>query len=374
MLRRHRHAIAILLSLAALATAPVPLTAQQTPADTATVLLNAANQLDLEGRHDLAEELLRYIMRQYPGTPAAERAEQLLTGVRRAGELGAGRTGFIIWNTLFGTWLGVAIPAAFESESPQAYGAGILVGAAAGFFGSRQYASSVPITPGQGGLYWLSTVWMSWQAAGWFAVLSDGSQSEDVFKALAGGGLLGVGVGIGLTRKDIDNGTATLLRHAALWGTWYGLALGVLAGAEDDALLASTLVGGNVAILAGIPVAKVWQPNPGRVRLITAAGLAGGLAGLGIDLLIEVDDDKAAIGIPLMGSTVGLIAAAVMTSGSNPDRRGGPGDFSTALLTVGDRARFDMPLPMPTAIPSLTLDGRIRQRPGVQVRLFETHF
>ena len=374
MRRKCRQSLAIFFSLTALAITSVPLTAQQTPADTATVLLNAANQLDFEGRHDLAEELLRYIIRQYPGTSAAESARRLLTGVRRASEMGAGRTGFIIWNTLFGTWLGVAIPAAFESESPQAYGAGILAGAAAGFFGSRQYASSVPITPGQGGLYWLSTVWMSWQTAGWFAVLSDGSQSEDVFKALAGGGLLGVGVGIGLTRMDIDNGTATLLRHAALWGTWYGFGFGVLAGAEDDALLASTLVGGNVAIIAGIPMAKVWRPNPGRVRLITAAGLAGGLAGLGIDLLIEVDDDQSAIGIPLMGSTVGLIAAAVMTSRQSPDRTGAAGDFSTALLTVGERSRIDMPMPIPTAIPALTLDGRIRHRPGVQVRLFEAHF
>ncbi len=374
MPRRRRNTIAILLSLVALAITSVPLAAQQTPADTAAVLLNAANTLDFEGRHDLAEELLRYIMRQYPGTPAAERAEQLLTGVRRAGELGAGRSGFIIWNTLFGTWLGTAIPAAFESASPQAYGAGILAGASVGFFGSRKYASSVPITPGQGGLYWLSTVWMSWQAAGWFGVLSDGGQPEDVFKALAGGGLLGVGIGIGLTRTDIDNGTATLLRHAALWGTWYGFALGVLAGAEDDALLASTLMGGNVAIAAGIPVAKVWQPNPGGVRLITAAGLAGGLAGLGIDLLIEVDDDQTAVGIPLLGTTVGLIAAGVLISRPSPDRTDGPGDFSTALLTIGQHPQFDMPMPLPTAIPALTLDGRIRQRPGVQVRLFEAHF
>ena len=374
MPRRRGSIFAILVSLAVLAVTPVPLTAQQTPADTAEVLLNAANSLDLEGRHDLAEELLRYIIRQYPGTASAERAAQLLTGVRRAREMGAGRTGFIIWNTLFGTWLGVAIPAAFESESPQAYGAGILAGAAIGFFGSRKYASTVPITPGQGGLYWLSTVWMSWQATGWFAILSDGSQSEDVFKALAAGGLVGVGVGIGLTKADIDNGTATLLRHAALWGTWYGLALGVVAGAEDDALLASTLMGGNIAIGAGIPMAKVWQPNPGRVRLITAAGLAGGLAGVGIDLLIEVDDEQAAIAVPLLGSTVGLIAAGVMTSRSTSDRSDDAADFSTALLTIGERPRIDMPMPLPTAIPILTLDGRIRQRPGVQVRLFEAHF
>lgn len=374
MLRWKPWNVAILLALALLPIGADQLESQQTSADTAAVILNAANSLDLEGRHDLAEELLRYVIRRYPGTPAATRAQQLLTGVRRAQEMGAGRTGFIVWNTIFSTWLGVAIPAAFESESPQAYGAGIIAGASLGFFGSRAYASSVPITPGQGGLYWLSTVWLSWQAAGWFAVGSDGGQPEDVFKALTAGGLAGVGVGIGLTRTEIDNGTATLLRHAALWGTWYGAALGVLADAEDDALLSWTLLGGNVGIAAGVPLAKAWRPNPGRIRLTTAAGLAGGLVGLGVDLLVEVDDEKAAIGIPLMGTTVGLIAGAVLASRPRADHTETAGDFRSAMLTVGDRPSFDLPKPSPVAIPMLTPDGRIRSRPGVLVRLFEARF
>jgi hypothetical protein len=382
----------VVLFFFALVVTPRSSVAQESRADTAAVLLTVARDLSSAGQHDLAEELLRYIVRRFEGTPAAIEAETLLTGVRRAQALGSGRTGFIIWNTLFTTWLGLAIPAAFGADDASAYGAGLLVGAPLGFFASKTYARTTPLTAGQGGLYWLSTVWLSWQALGWREVLNIGDDelcfpdglggefcrenTPDTapWAALVAGGLAGVGAGIVLSRQDIDNGTASLLRHAAFWGTWYGVGLGVLTDATDESLLTWALLGGDAALLAGIPLAKAWQPSPGQVRLITAAGLAGGLAGVGLDLLLEVDDDQTAIAIPLVGTTVGLLGGALMGSRRSAAAADAASDFGTALVSLDGRLSVDLPWPLPTAIPSLLPDGRIRSQPGIQVKLFNARF
>ena len=194
---------------------------------------------------------------------------------------------------------------------------------------------------------------------------------------MLGGGGLGIDdailhdwVGI----QDIDNGTASLLRHAAFWGTWYGVALGVVAEAENDALFAWALLGGDAAIAAGIPLAKAWNPSPGRIRLITAAGLAGGLAGVGLDLLLEVDDDQTGVAIPLIGTTVGLIGGAMLGSDRSSRSAATTPDVRTALLNLDRRWSFDLPMPLPTAIPALMPDGRIRSKPGLQFRLFDARF
>lgn len=383
---RFRSALLLVFSIVASQLPPQRAVAQETPADTAAVLLAAATTLDREGKHDVAEELMRYVMRRYPETLAAADARRMLTGVRRAQELGAGRTGFVIWNTLFASWLGIAVPAALGADESAPYGVGLLVGAPLGFFASNAYARRHPLTLGQGALYQLSTGWLSWQALGWQQVFDIGEEcwsdpwgeycsGSDTapWTALVIGGLAGVGTGIFVTNWDVEDGTAALMRHGALWGTWYGLALGVLADAENDGLLAWTLLGGDIGLAAGLPVGRAWRPSAGQVRLVTAAGLAGGLVGGGVDLLLETDDEKTAIAIPLLGTTVGIIAGTLLVSG-RPDTDDGEFDTRSALLQIDGRATVGLPTPLPTAIPSLSEDGRVRHRPGVRVPLLHLSF
>jgi hypothetical protein len=192
--------------------------------------------------------------------------------------------------------------------------------------------------------------------------------------ALTIGGLAGVGTGLLLTNWDVEDGTAALMRHGAFWGTWYGVGLGVLADAEDDALLTWTLMGGNVAIAGAVPLAGAWRPSPGKVRLVTAAGLAGGLVGGGVDLLLEVDDEKAAIGIPLLGTTVGLIAGVALVSGSRGAEQERDVELQSALLDISGGVRLGLPTPRPSTLPALARDGRIRHRPAVDLRLLELSF
>ncbi|MDE2806363.1 MAG: hypothetical protein OXN18_14575 [Gemmatimonadota bacterium] len=127
--------------LAALAAPPSSVSAQVTSADSAAVLLATAAAFETEGERDIAEALYRHIARRFPGTPAAESALARLGGRTTAG----GETELRVWATTYGLWMGVAIPLALESEEPEAYGAGLLLGGPAGYLAAHQFVRSRPV-------------------------------------------------------------------------------------------------------------------------------------------------------------------------------------------------------------------------------------
>ncbi len=96
---------------------------------------------------------------------------------------------------------------------------------------------------------------------------------------------------------------------------------------------------------------------------------------MGLDLLFQVEDDKAAVAIPTVTATLGLIAGATLIR----DRERGPGEgtdgtFGSAFLSVGDGLRVGLPIPLPTAVPTLGQHGKRRLRPAFQIRLFNARF
>jgi hypothetical protein len=364
-----------------------PLQAQQTPADTAAVILEVARQLRLEGATTTAEELLDYIIQHYPDTPAAAQARELLAALLGTLEERDGRVEFIVWNTLFFTWLGLATPAALGADEPEPFGAGLLIGAPSGYLFSRVFVRNRPISSGQAGAYRLSTVWGTWQAIGWRAVLEIGNEescdpnscyskapTEAPWVAALVGGLAGMGTGLWLSNKHIPTGDMALVDHGALWGTWYGLALGIILDKENDALLTFTLLGGDAGLLAAIPAARAWRPTRGQVRLTSVAGLAGGVAGLGIVLLAQPEDENTAVAIPTATATLGLIVGALTVRGKGRRDAGSSPDFREALLNVGDDLSVGFPLPFAGTLPSLDEHGRRRLRPALSVNLLRARF
>lgn len=363
------------------------LEAQQTAADTAAVILDVARQLRIDGAMTTAEQLLEYIIQRYPGTPAAAQARELLAQLLGTLDERDGRVQFIVWNTLFFTWLGLATPAALGAEDPEPFGVGLLLGAPTGYLVSRAFVRNRPVSSGQAGAYALSTVWGTWQAIGWRAALDIGDEescyefgcysdtpTEAPWAAAVIGGLAGIGTGLWLTSKHIPTGDLALVDHGALWGTWYGLALGIILNKEDDTLLAFTLLGGDAGLLAAIPAARAWRPTRGQVRLASVAGLAGGVAGLGIDLIVQPEDGETAVAIPTVTATVGLIVGALTVRGKGrSDARSAP-DFREALLNVGDDITVGVPLPAPGALPSLDERGRRRLAPAISFNLLSARF
>ena len=194
--------------------------------------------------------------------------------------------------------------------------------------------------------------------------------------AMVVGGLAGIGVGWALAgTKDVLPGTATLISNSAFWGTWYGLALGRIADLRDDGLFTSMLIAGNAALLAAIPAAKAWQPTSSRVRLITAAGLAGGLAGLGIDLIANTDDDRVALAIPAATSALGLLVAAATTKQKRdldaPESDEAQGN---ALFQWRNGRKLTLAIPEPATFQIVDRAGKLRTMPGARLRLFAARF
>jgi len=386
-LRRLFPVLAVCFSLFSV---PDSLASQVSRADSAAVLLDAARELQVQGDDETTYRLLLFIARTYDGTPAARDAIMWLgtfSGEQRGAS--SGTAGLMVWNTLFGAWLGAAVPAAFGAESQTAYGAGLLIGAPLGFFGTRAFTNRYSVSSGQAITSAFGSIWGTWQTVGWRSVLNIGSQEtcdpsgdfcwedtpdEAPFTAAVVGGIAGIATG-GLIAavKNPTAGDATLVMWSSFWGTWYGVATGVLVGAEDDDLLTWSLVGGNVGLVASAFGTKAFSGSAGRVWMITSAGLAGGLAGVGIDLLASVDDTKAAVMVPALTSAAGLVAGALITR----DRSNAPdlGDPANALINLnGNDWGLAMPMPLPTVLYRVAPDGGTRPTIGVQVPVFVGRF
>ena len=97
------------------------LQAQTSRADSAAILLEATRRLELEGEYEAARELLDLIIRHFSGTPAATEAEQALVENNAQDHEKSGRSSLIVFNTLYGAFLGVAFPAAFGAELDAAH-------------------------------------------------------------------------------------------------------------------------------------------------------------------------------------------------------------------------------------------------------------
>jgi hypothetical protein len=343
--------------------------------------VSVATQLQAEGRLGLARTLLELVRERYPNTPAAAEAARLLGLMQQATEDESGRTELMVFGTTYGAALGIALPVAFQTEEAEAFGLGLIVGAPAGFLASRAYARSRSLSEGQASAIISGTLWGAWQSFGWMHVLDIGADEEcfqglpgegefcsesgpeahTVVSMMIGGSLIGMGVGTRLSQKNITNGTAATVNFGALWGSWFGTALGILADKTDDDLMTLALVGGNAGLVGGALGNSSWRLSESRARLISIAGVGGGLAGLGLLLIASPDDvGNEAVLVPLLGSIGGLALGAYWTR--NLDR-----DAMLDLKT----GRLGMQLP--TLHPALVDNGRKRV-PAMGLTLIQARF
>jgi hypothetical protein len=397
MRRRTALLLALLVSLSALpqperASAQVT-SSQVTPADSAEVLLDAASRFSSQGRHDVADALYRLIVERFPSTPAADVARLRLGAARAQGTAGSGRVELQVWSTLYGLWLGIAVPGALGAENSEPYGLGLLLGGPAGFFAGKQIAGSRDLTEGQARAITLGGTWGTWQGAGWAEVLDlgqeqvcrndgygrycydEGDSSEETFAAMILGGAAGIAAGAALSSRPISPGVATAVNFGSLWGTWFGFGLGYLADMDDDALLAATLLGGDAGLVVAALKAPEWNPSRSRARIVSIYGVIGALSGAGLDLLTRPDDDKVAVGIPLVGSIAGLALGVANTRGYDTmEPTGAATPPGGALLNFSDGSwSLGAPMPHPRV---LELDGPrgLVRRPALGLTLVNARF
>lgn len=372
------------LSVLGSVTAPAPASAQVSAADSAAVLLETARSFAASGDHDVARALYRFIVEHFPGTVQAEAARTALSTAPPPAA-GSGETELQVWSTLYGLFLGVAVPGALGADDSEPYGIGLLLGGPAGFITGRTVARRKNISVGQARAITLGGTWGAWQGFGWREVLDiegsldcdidfcSGSDGEETFAAMIIGSAVGLTTGALLARKEISDGTAAGANFGAMWGSWVGTAVGVLVDLEDDALLAAALIGGDAG-LAALAIGADdlgWSRN--RWRVVSIAGVLGGLGGLGIDLLVQPDDEKVAVGIPLVTSLLGM-AIGVHSTRDDPGAYESAGRGTGGLLGYRDGAfRLDDPTVAPLLLP---LDGPTGTtwKPALGVTLFRAVF
>ncbi len=380
--------VVFLLLATALAGRPSTSSAQVTRADSAAVLLTAAAAFEAQGKWEVAEALYQFISERFGDTPSGAEAWRILNLPPGERVTRSGRVELQVWSSLYGLWLGVAAPAAFGAEDPAPFGIGLLLGGPGGFLAGRSLARSRSLSEGQVRAITFGSLWGTWQGLGWAEVADWGVEevceldycyeedenSQEIFTAMIVGGLAGIATGALLGRKPIPSGVATTVSLGALWGTWFGLAGSVLAGLEGDDLLAGTLLGGDALLLATALMAPGWNLSRSRARLISIAGVIGGLGGAGLDLLIQPDDEKVAVGIPLATSVAGLVLGARMTRDYDRPARSVPGGMESGLLNLNGRdLSLGIPTPFPTALPSRG-PGAQAWRPALAVTLMHAEF
>jgi hypothetical protein len=283
-----------------------------------------------------------------------------------------GRVLLYVTQTLNGLWLGLAVPAMFNADDPTSYGLGLLLGAPTGILFARAVDTSQPVSLGRATAINWGGWWGWWNGLGIYA-MADNTDETDFFRNTTIGLVGGTAVGLVLARRPIAAGDASLVAHASVWGTWFGAVAAVLTDADDG--WPWVLGAGNAALLGAALATPKVDVSAGRVWVSTAVGIAGLVAGLGIDLIVQTDDDKTAILIPAITSGIGLATGMVLSRGLDRREARGPELLpEPTLLGVRDgRARLGLPFPQPAMVPRD--DGRTRRWvPGMRLTLFEwTH-
>lgn len=387
---RSPFALSLALTLA-VAMAPEAVDAQLTPADSAAVLLQAADAFAQEGRWEIAEAIYERITERFGGTPAAAQARARLSAPTADRPQRQSRVELQVFGATYGAWLGVAVPLALGSDDPEAYGVGLLVGAPLGILASRAYMNANPVSEGQARAISWGGLWGTWQGFGWAEVLdigegefcdefgcySSGDSGEEIVASMVIGGLAGITTGALLARNPIRSGVASGAQGGSIWGTIYGTMLTGMVDNESggDGLLTVALLSGNLGLLVGAGLASEYDLSRSDVRIINLGALVGGLAGLGLDLLIQPDHESAAIGLPLATSVIGLGIGAANTGGSGDREEEQQSDLDAALFDYrGGSLSMRAPLPRPTLLPMERPGAPTVWKPGLTVELFRARF
>lgn len=183
-------------------------------------------------------------------------------------------------------------------------------------------------------------------------------------RRIAGGALLGLGAGLGISAlatrgEEIKTGDVVLLNFASMeWGLSHGLLLPYVFGAEDvRAYGAAGMAGDALGLTAALLINRRVDLTPGQAALLSLGyevgagmGLFGSLAVASDDGEVNDDNTRAAVGITLAAADLALAAAVLGRNRFEMDRRrvqwlglgayiGGVAGFGMGFLVAPDSPR-----------------------------------
>jgi hypothetical protein len=245
-----------------------------------------------------------------------------------------GRTDVLIFAGYYGIWVGLALPLALDAKESESFALGLLGGPTASLLLAHGLTKNANISRGRASMISLGGHLGTWQGIGWSSA-KEGEKGTEPFAWGLAGGLAGITMASLLTHDVyITEGHGALASAALPWGTWFGLVLGSIGDINDEALLRTVLVGGDVMVLGAIIGAKDVEMSRSRVRLINLSGVLGAVAGFGLVLLSEADDASSVFGITGATSAAGLIIGYNITKNHDSRRIVASAGRNRALPTI----------------------------------------
>ncbi len=311
---------------------------QITPADSASVLLDTAREFASEGQSEVATELYRYIIQQFPDTPAADSVRALLEdepSIALSPGENSGSTELQVWSGLAGLVGGIAIPATFCSEESSLIGVGLLAGGPIGFFAGRRYSRSRNLSMGQARTITLGGTWGAINGLMWTSVADPSGCGWHAGMGLLGGAV-GTIAGVMISGRPITDAQASAANYGGLFGAWVGLSIPMILDADDKVVVSSMMGVSDLGLLVGGLMAHnldISSDGWSRVGLWTVLGAT---TGFGINLIMQVDNSQLGFGIPLATSLAGAYYGITRQTGRDEGPTSQQQSANTALLHLRD--------------------------------------
>lgn len=271
---------------------------------------------------------------------ARELARRGRTGARDFSDA-SGRGEFVYFMSGFTTYEVLGIAGLAHVDDGKAYLAltigGLGTGLAVGILGTR----SGTMSSGRAATIDSSWLWSSINAATIAGIA--GTNFDDGFGATLATGALAVGTSWALTGRGTPSvGDVTVVNSGGLWGFAFA-SLGMLTFLDDVPSGKTTawtmLIGADTGLLLGALAANRMEMSRGRMLIIDAGGLLGGLVGVAFPVFSDSTSRRYYGAATLGGIAAGLATAAYFSRHWDDDRTASaPGGFEIGpmMLTLAD--------------------------------------
>jgi hypothetical protein len=265
----------------------------------------------------------------------------------------SGRVELTVWGTGYGITNGVFTAILLDAGADGGVLAS-LVGGSVGFATPWIWSKYRNVSDARATLMTFGGSWGMWQGIAWPFVLSENFDGDGhLLSGMIGGAAGLLGTGMLTANSNISSGDAELITSFPGWTSLYWMWISVVSGIDDGTfLLGSTLVAGDVGILAGAALAQHVDFSRGDVRLINLGGLLGALVGGSAIILADISEPKMAYTTVMLGSLIGSgfawwalspnsqTADALPTIEIAPTLVRSPEDYLRSLPAMGMRIRF----------------------------------
>jgi hypothetical protein len=264
-------------------------------------------------QHPHAAESARLLRaRLSPGRRLAEAslAESPFGPERKSG---GARAGLIVVQTIHGATQGILLCAIADCEA-QGYSSASLLGAGLGVVVSI-VGTMDGITPGKSAAINSGTVWGFWFGLASIAALDTEGDDSLATVMLSGAGFTGLGLLVALAGEPTA-GQVAMANSGGLWtGVVTALFLATLDSGDERAFFGAEMAATGGGLLAFSLLSRVVPVTRGRMLLIDAGGIIGGLTGAAVVFSLTgntVDGDIIFLGAGL-GTLGGLAFSTYLT-------------------------------------------------------------